>query len=395
MSSNSSDKENPLEGVSVLDFTAVMAGPFCTRLLADVGADVIKVEPPEGELMRGRQPMREGRSAYFGQLNCGKRSLVLDLKKPDGLQIARRLAAKSDVVIENFRPGVMKRLGLDHETLAKDNPRLIFCAISGYGQTGPAAGRPAYAPVVHAASGYDLANMSYQEGAERPPQTGIFMADVLGGIYAFGAIQTALLQRVRTGRGQFIDVALIDSMLSMLVHEGLTAQFHTNAARHLYAPLNAADGYVILAPVSQRNFEALAHAIGKPQWLSDPRFNTLDQRAVNWASMMRIVEQWTSQRSAEECESILSHAGVPCSKYRTVGEAYADEQVVHRGSLTSIDDGSGPFLVPNPPFQFSEARAAARPFVAELGEHTDQVLREVLHHSNAEIAALRRNGAVA
>jgi CoA:oxalate CoA-transferase len=395
MSSNSSDKENPLEGVSVLDFTAVMAGPFCTRLLADVGADVIKVEPPEGELMRGRQPMREGRSAYFGQLNCGKRSLVLDLKKPDGLQIARRLAAKSDVVIENFRPGVMKRLGLDHETLAKDNPRLIFCAISGYGQTGPAAGRPAYAPVVHAASGYDLANMSYQEGAERPPQTGIFMADVLGGIYAFGAIQTALLQRVRTGRGQFIDVALIDSMLSMLVHEGLTAQFLTNAARHLYAPLNAADGYVILAPVSQRNFEALAHAIGKPQWLSDPRFNTLDQRAANWASMMRIVEQWTSQRSAEECESILSHAGVPCSKYRTVGEAYADEQVVHRGSLTSIDDGSGPFLVPNPPFQFSEARAAARPFVAELGAHTDQVLREVLHHSNAEIAALRRNGAVA
>lgn len=391
---NTSAPDRPLAGVRVLDFTAVMAGPFCTRLLADVGADVIKVEPPEGEFIRAREPKRGGRSAYFAQLNCGKRSLALELKHPGGLAVARRLAANVDVVVENFRPGVMQRLGLDYSTLAARNPRLIFCSISGYGQEGPASGKAAYAPIIHAACGFDLAQMTYQRGADRPAPTGIFMADVMGGIYAFGAIQTALLHRQRTGRGQFIDVALLDSMLSMLVHEGLTSQFPIRHPRHLYVPLRALDGYVIIAPVTPRNFEALAAAIGKPEWLADPIFATVESRAENWNTMMERVEVWTRERTALECETVLSRAGVPCSRYMTVGEAFAQEQIAHRGSLATIDDGSGPIRVPNPPFKLSNATTSAQPFVAALGEHSEEVLRGLLGCSDEEIASLRNSGAV-
>src|SRR5438445_2096401 len=199
----------PLEGIRVLDFSMMMAGPFCTRLLADLGAEVIKIEAPSGDLIRGRPPVREGRSTYFAQLNAGKRSLVLDLKNPEAVAVARELATSCDVVMENFRPGVMKRFGLGFETLSADNRRLIYCAISGYGQTGPSADKASYAPIIHAASGYDLAHLRYQKDHDRPARTGIFMADVLAGVYAFGAIQTALFHRERSGAGQFIDVALM------------------------------------------------------------------------------------------------------------------------------------------------------------------------------------------
>ena len=172
-----------LSDLKFLDFSTTIAGPHCARLLADMGADVIKVESPEGDLMRNRPVLREGSTAgtMFGQLNAGKRSIVLDLKKPEAIAAVKKLVSGVDIVVENYRPGVMKRLGLDYPELAKVNPRLIYCAISGYGQTGPAAGRPAYAPVIHAASGYDLAHMAYQGGERRPDYCGIYIADVLTG----------------------------------------------------------------------------------------------------------------------------------------------------------------------------------------------------------------------
>src|SRR5579862_8145077 len=167
MSTDSTSPKGALDGVRVLDFTAVMAGPYCTRLLADIGADVIKVEAPEGDMIRPPPgPFAGWRTAYFGQLNAGKRSLVLDLKKPEAVEVARALARCSDVVVENFRPGVMGHLGLDYETLSADDPRLIYCSISGYGQSGPSATKPAYAPIIHAASGFDLAHMGYQTDVE-------------------------------------------------------------------------------------------------------------------------------------------------------------------------------------------------------------------------------------
>src|SRR5579862_2996851 len=169
-----SEASRPLTGVRVLDFSTTIAGPHCARLLADMGADVIKVESPEGDLMRSRPVMRGGASTMFGQLNAGKRSIVLDLKTPAAIAAVKKLVAGVDVVLENYRPGVMKRLGLDYPELAKINPKLVYCAISGYGQTGPGAGRPAYAPVIHASTGYDMAHASQQDGRERPDNCAIF-----------------------------------------------------------------------------------------------------------------------------------------------------------------------------------------------------------------------------
>src|SRR4029077_3024297 len=202
---------SPLDGVRVVDFTTTIAGPHCTRLLADLGAEAIKLEAPEGDMMRSRPPLRNGASTSFGQLNTGKKSMVLDLKRPEAMQIVQRLVANSDVVVENFRPGVMQRFGLDYPALRAVKPDLIYCAISGYGQTGPSAELPAYAPVIHAASGYDLAHLAYQGGDRRPDYCGLYIADVVTGTYAFGAIMTALFQRQLTGAGQLIDVSMLES----------------------------------------------------------------------------------------------------------------------------------------------------------------------------------------
>ena len=183
------------QGLRVLDFSTTIAGPHCTRMLADMGAEVIKIETTEGETMRTRPPVRNNCSTAFGQLNIGKNSLVLDLKSPGGIEVIRRLIASTDVLVENFRPGVMRRLKLDYDSLKALNPKLIYCSISGYGQTGPSAELPAYAPVIHAASGYEMAHLAYQPGRSRPDYCGIYHADVLTGVYAFGAISAALYQR--------------------------------------------------------------------------------------------------------------------------------------------------------------------------------------------------------
>ncbi len=183
----SNPRPGPLQGIRVLDFTAMIAGPHCARLMADLGAEVIKIEGLEGDLIRARPPLRDGNSTYFGALNCGKKSIAIDLKTKAAKTIIHDLAKLSDVVVENFRPGVMARLGFDYATLAEHNPKLVYCSISGYGQSGPGATRAAYAPIVHAASGYDAANLSYQVQQDTPASTGIFVADILSGAYAFGA----------------------------------------------------------------------------------------------------------------------------------------------------------------------------------------------------------------
>src|ERR1700739_1380172 len=265
----------PLEGLRVLDFSIMLAGPYCARLLADVGAEVIKIEPPEGDDMRLRTPLRDGHSAYFGQLNAGKRSLALDLKNPEAIKLVHRLVAETDVVVENFRPGVMDRLGLGYEALRKINPRLIYCSISGYGQTGPTAERAAYAMIVHAESGFDRSLMRYAGDRDRPATGAIFVADVLGGIFGYSAIQTALVQRSRTGLGQRIDVALMDCMLNLLVYELQEAPFPIRTSRPTYGPVRAKDGDLLIAPVTARNFKALCEVSGQRELAEDARFNTV------------------------------------------------------------------------------------------------------------------------
>lgn len=381
-----------LSGLQVLDFTIVMSGPMCTRMLADAGADVIKIEPPEGDVVRQRAPVRGGISTYYASMNCGKRSVVLDLGTAEGRRLARQLAAKADVVVENFRPGVMKRLGLDHATLAADNPRLVYASISGFGQTGPRAGAPAYAPVIHAASGFEAANTEYQRDQSRPMNNGIFLADVLGASYAFGAIQMALYERERSGLGQHIDVSLMDSVLGMLIYEMQAAQFPPDRRRQVYEPVRAADGWVMVAAVTPKNQEVLFDVIGHPEAKTDPRFATVAAKESNWGALLELIEGWTRQRSGAECERILMAAGVPCSRYRSVAEAMDDPQLAERGFLAELGDGDGRFKCANLPFLLSRTPTHARPRLAALGEHGAEVLREKLGLDAAAVDRLHAEG---
>src|SRR5499433_593043 len=346
--------ESALDGLRVLDFTTTIAGPHCGRLLADLGAEVIKIEAPEGDMMRTRPPLRNGASTSFGQLNAGKKSIVLDLKSSAGVEVARRLVATADVVVENFRPGVMRRFGLDYDTLRPIKPDLIYCAISGYGQTGPSADLPAYAPVIHAASGYDVAHMSYQDNRTRPDNNGIFIADVLSGTYAFGAILAALHERQATGSGQLVDVSMLESMLTMTLAEMQGAQFPLPPpGRPMFGPLQTRDGYLMLAVASERTFRDLARAAGREDWLGDTRFAAYADRRRNWHLLIDELEQWSRTLSTEECRAAFDRCGVPCSPYRTVAEAMSDPQIAHRQAFAEVHDRGGTFRALHPPFRFS------------------------------------------
>ena len=363
-------------GLRVLDFTTTIAGPHCTRLLADLGADVVKIEAPEGDVMRSRPPLRNGASSYFGQLNAGKRSVVLDLKEKRAVAAVRRLAGEVDILVENYRPGVMRRLGLDFAALGKSNPRLVYCSISGYGQTGPSSDLPAYAPVIHATSGYDLAHLAYQKDRSTPDYCGIYVADVITGTYAFGAIATALHQRQSTGQGQHIDVSMLESMLSLTLTELQTAQFEVPPppSRPIFGPVATADGYLNLAVVSERTFQGMAAAAGRPDWITDPRFAVYLDRRANWGVLMDEFEAWSRQLPSVECQAVLDRNAVPAAAYRTVRQAMADPQLAHRGAFAQVHDAGGSLKALNPPFRMSASAAVAGPRAPALGEHTREVL---------------------
>jgi crotonobetainyl-CoA:carnitine CoA-transferase CaiB-like acyl-CoA transferase len=377
-----------LQGMRVLDFSTTIAGPHCTRMLSDMGAEVIKVETAEGETMRTRPPVRGNCSTVFGGYNVGKKSVVLDLKSPEGIEAIKRLVAKVDVLVENFRPGVMRRLKLDYETLRQFNPKLIYCSISGYGQTGPSAELPAYAPVIHAASGYDMAHLAYQPGRERPDYCGIYHADILTGVYAYGAITSALYQRQQTGQGQHIDVSMLESMLSLTLNEVQGAQFPIKPPqRPMFGPMETADGYVIVAIASEKTFQGLVTVAGRPEFIRDPRFAAYSDRRDHWGDLMDGVETWSRTLTSQQCLAELNKAGVPSSAYRSVAEAMADPQIAHRGALVPVQDDGGTFNVLNLPFRMSGAEVGPGSRVAAVGEHTDAVLKEI-GMSEAEVASV-------
>lgn len=375
-------------GLRVLDFSTTIAGPHCARMLADMGAEVIKIETDGGETMRTRPPLRNGCSTTFGQLNVGKKSVVLDLKSEDGKEAVRRLAATADILVENFRPGVMHRLRLDYDRLRTVNPRLIYCSISGYGQSGPSAELPAYAPVIHAASGYDMAHLAYQPGRSRPDYCGIYHADVVTGTYGFGAIASALYQRTVTGLGQHIDVSMLESMLSLTLTELQSAQFAVKPPpRPMFGPTETASGYVMITVASEKTFQGLMGVIGRTEWISDPRFSTYAARRDNWADVMDGVEAWSRQLATDACLAALGAAGVPASAYRTVPEALADPQLAHRQALSEVRDEGGSFQVLNLPFRMSGADTTPAKTIAALGEHTDALRDEIGLADDAPIPA--------
>jgi crotonobetainyl-CoA:carnitine CoA-transferase CaiB-like acyl-CoA transferase len=386
--------KGPLEGMRVVDFTTTIAGPYCTRMMADLGAEVIKIETTEGDMMRSRMPLRNGASTSFGQLNAGKQSIVLDLKRPAAQEVVRRLLTKSDFLVENFRPGVMRRFNLDYETVAQWRSQLIYCSISGYGQTGPSSGLPAYAPAIHAASGFDMAHIAYQPGRERPDNCGIYVADIVSGTYAFGAIMAALAQRHSEGHGQHIDVSMLETMLTLMVAEVQAAQFPVAPpGRPMFGPVRTRDGYIMPAVASEKTFQNLCQAAGHPEWITDPRFAIYTDRRNHWGAFVDELELWSTTLTTAECHAAFDAHGVPASPYRTVQEALADPQLEHRGALAEVQDKGGRFKVVNPPFRLSAARVQVVGHAADLGEHGREVLAQA-GYTDDEIDEMAAEGVV-
>lgn len=344
----------PLAGIKVVDFTIMIAGPYATRLLADNGAHVVKVEPPVGDPMRKRAPLREGHSSYFGSLNAGKEGVALDLKSEEGLSRARELIAEADIVVENFRPGVMTKLGLGYEQCRELNPRLIYCSISGYGQEGPSAQLPAYAAILHATSGYDLTTMAYLR-AEEPPPTGIFLADVMAGQVSYAAVLTAILGREQTGVGDHVDVSMYEIMLSTMVYEAQAAQYPAEAlGKTVYRPFRAGDEFILISAVTDRNVRALMEAMGDPALLGEERFTDMTLREQNWEEWQTRVEDWTRYQDADTLEKLLLASGVPCARYRSIEEALRDPQLEVRHTLREATDEAGSYLFVGPPWTSSQ-----------------------------------------
>ena len=384
----------PLHGIRVLDFTSMVSGPYCTRLLADMGCEVIKVESVTGDLIRQAPPVTAHGSRYFHAFNGGKRSIAIDLKHPDGAALARRLALRCDVLVENNRPGVMAALGLGADALRADHPALVYCAISGFGADGPMRDWPAYAPIVHALSGFDTVFMRAQGADSAPPVASVQVADVLTGAFAFGAIQSALIKRFRTGVGDVIDSTLIESAMALITGDLQVPQLLPQQRIQTFTAVRAADGFVMPVILTEKAFASLARIID-PQWLNDPRFAGPRARAEHGAALRAGIEAWTVQRPARECQEKLMNADVPCACYATPADVLNNPHLLARDSFTRLGDGAGAFLVNNAPFRFASVATPVRGAAPALGAHTRELLQTLLDLSNGEIDALHAARAVA
>jgi len=363
----------PLEGLLVADFSRVLAGPFATMMLADLGARVVKVERPDGgDDSRGYGPFVDGRSLYFARVNRGKQSLALDLKAADDLAVARRLVARADVVVENYRPGVMDRLGLGWAALSENSPRLVYCSISGFGHTGPWSQRPAYDAVVQGMSGI----MSATGSPDGPPtKPGIPVADLAAGLYAFGGITSALLGRQRTGRGTHLDIAMYDATVSLL--EGAALSWLATGldpgrignAHFAIAPFDTftcADRDITICAANDLLFGALVAALGLPQLLTDPRFASNALRHASRRQLTDELETALGRHPAAYWLEQLERAGVPCGPINDVAEALGSEQSRVRNMV--VDAGGLP--VPGNPVKLSAwPDAPDRVAAPELDEH--------------------------
>ena len=387
-----------LSGVRVLDFTRVLAGPFCTMLLADMGADVIKVESRAGDDTRQWGPPFDarGRSAYYLSVNRNKRSLVLDLKSAEGQQIARRLAADSQVVVENFKPGGMAAFGLGYDDLRALNPALVYASVTGFGQTGPYRDRPGYDFVIQAMSGL-MSITGEVDGA--PAKVGVAISDVIAGLFAASSILAALRHAEQTGVGQQLDVALLDTTLAALVNvassalvSGATPARYGNAHASIvpYQPFRAADGEFALAVGNDRQFAALCELLNQPELAADSRFATNPARVAHRDALIAHLNAVFTKRPAAEWIAGALDRGIPAGAINSVSDALADPQVAARGLIQQID---GVPMVGSP-VGFSATPPEIRLPPPDLGEHTDAILRERLGMADAEIAKLRAQAVI-
>jgi crotonobetainyl-CoA:carnitine CoA-transferase CaiB-like acyl-CoA transferase len=392
----------PLAGLTIVDLTRVLSGPYCTMLLADMGARVIKIEQPgRGDDTRAWGPPFVGEeSAYFLSINRNKESVTLDFKATEGRRILNQLISTADVVVENFRPGVMTRLGLDYAALAERYPRLVFCSISGFGQDGPRRDHAGYDAVIQAEGGL----MSVTGDADgRAFRVGVAVTDMVAGLLAAQGIVLALFARERTGRGQQVDISMLDGVISLLSYHAsiyLTtgAESRRVGNRHAtiapYDTFPTADGELFLAVGNDDQFQRFCKAAELQKLLEDERFSTNPRRVANEASLKEIIEPVMRRRKRDEWIAALADAGVPCGAVRSVPEALSDPQVSTRRMVEAVEHAVlGSMKVLGTPIKLSDTSASVRSAPPTLGQHTDTVLAG-LGLSGADITALRTRAIV-
>jgi len=404
----------PLAGVRVLDLSRVLAGPWAGQLLADLGADVIKVERPgAGDDTRSWGPpylkdaagRDTGEAAYFLCANRNKRSVTIDMAQPEGQSLVRRLAQEADVLLENFKLGGLKQYGLDYASLSASNPRLVYCSITGFGQDGPYAPRAGYDFLIQGMGGLmSVTGRADGEEGAGPQKVGVALTDIMTGLYATIAVQAALAERERSGRGQHIDLALLDLQIACLANQasnylagGVVPRRMGNAHPNIvpYQDFPTADGDMILAIGNDGQFARFCAIAGHPEWAEDARFATNPQRVAHRAVLIPLLRQATVTRTTREWIAALESAGVPCGPINRLDEVFADPQVRARGlriELPHPQAGTVP-LVANP-MRLSASPVVYRNAPPQLGQHTDEVLHEWLGLDEAAIAALRRGNVV-
>ncbi|RMF83532.1 MAG: CoA transferase [Nitrospinota bacterium] len=388
----------PLEGIVVLDLTRVLSGPYCTMQLADMGAEVLKIEMPgRGDDTRHfGPPFRNGESAYFLSINRNKKSITLNLKSEKGKAILRRLIPQADILVENFRPGTLDNLGFGYETLSTLNPRLIYCAISGFGHTGPDRLRPGYDLVVQGEGGV----MSLTGEPDGPPyKVGVSFADIVAGMVAVQGILLALLAREKSGKGQKVDISMLDCQVSLLTYQAgiyfFTGQspFRMGNLHPTLAPyetFKCQDEYINVAVGNDSLWARFCQVIDLPHLQNDARFVTNEERVKNHAALKEILDRVFAQKTRQEWLTLLQEAGIPCGAIKTVAEVCNDPQVLAREMVVEIEHPTvGKTKVPGVPVKLSDTPGGVETPPPLLGEHTEEVLSRMLGLQADEIAALR------
>ncbi len=395
--------ETSLAGVRVLDLSRVLAGPYCTMVLGDLGADIVKIENPDGgdDTRSWGPPFVGGESAYFLAVNRNKRSLTLNLKEPRGQEVFRQLAARSDVLVENMRPGTLERLKLDVATLRAENPRLITCSISAFGRTGPYRDDPGYDFTLQALGG--LMSVTGDPEGE-PTKVGVALVDVITGLFAVTAILAALRTRDSSGVGQHVDVSLLESELAALVNvssaflvSGQRPRRYGNAHASIvpYQVFRARDRSFALAAANDRQFATLCVHLGHPDWVEDERFATNPARVVHREALVDLLTRAFASRDAHDWVEILRAAGLPCAPINHMDEVFDHEQVRALGVVEEVPHpNAGTIPIVRSPFHLSDTPPTIRLAPPTLGQHNEEILRDVLGRSAAEVAELKRMGAI-